>query len=34
VMGTNVNTTMGRMRYGLKSLNRMICNNRSTFSNA
>jgi RNA polymerase sigma-70 factor, ECF subfamily len=34
VMGTNVNTTMGRMRYGLKSLNRTICNNRSTFSNA
>jgi len=32
VMGTNVNTTTGRMRYGLKKLNRMICNNRSTFS--
>jgi RNA polymerase sigma factor (sigma-70 family) len=32
VMGTNVNTTMGRMRYGLKNLNRMICNNRSAFS--
>jgi hypothetical protein len=31
-MGTNVNTTMGRMRYGLKNLNRMICNNRSAFS--
>jgi RNA polymerase sigma-70 factor (ECF subfamily) len=30
-MGTNVNTTMGRMRYGLKSLNRMICNSRSIF---
>ena len=30
-MGTNVNTTMGRMRYGLKTLNKMICNNRSYF---
>jgi RNA polymerase sigma factor (sigma-70 family) len=34
VMGTNVNTTTGRMRYGLKNLNRMICNNRSIFSDA
>ena len=25
-MGTNVNTTMGRMRYGLRTLNKIICN--------
>lgn len=30
-MGTNVNTTMGRMRYGLKTLNKMICNSRADF---
>jgi RNA polymerase sigma-70 factor (ECF subfamily) len=30
-MGTNMNTTMGRMRYGLKSLNKIIGNNRSIF---
>lgn len=31
VMGTNMNTTMGRMRYGLKTLNKIIGNNRSLF---
>lgn len=31
MMGTNMNTTMGRMRYGLKSLNKMIGGNRSVF---
>jgi len=30
-MGTNMNTTMGRMRYGLKSLNKIIGSNRSVF---
>lgn len=30
-MGTNVNTTMGRMRYGLKTLNRIICSGRWDF---
>ena len=30
-MGTNVNTTMGRMRYGLKTLNKIICNGRWNF---
>ena len=30
-MGTNVNTTMGRMRYGLKTLNKIICNGRWDF---
>lgn len=30
-MGTSVNTTIGRMRYGIQSLNRMIGNNRSVF---
>lgn len=30
-MGTNMNTTMGRMRYGLKSLNKLIGANRSVF---
>jgi len=30
-MGTNVNTTMGRMRYGLRTLNKMICNGSCDF---
>jgi RNA polymerase sigma-70 factor (ECF subfamily) len=30
-MGTNVNTIMGRMRYGLKTLNRIICSGRWDF---
>lgn len=30
-MGTNVNTTMGRMRYGLQNLNRIIGSNRENY---
>lgn len=33
-MGTSVNTTTGRMRYALLNLNKLIGNNRSTFTNA